>query len=338
MIEKTIFETDDEIKEYVKKTYGIVVNNVERLNRGSANIYSLNNNQYILKEFQSKYTKDEIDKEVVIINHLSGYNIKVPKYIKTLDNKYSDTYKSRTLIIQEFIPGYTLKNNEGTYEQTLECAEYYGKIVDSLKSLPIKLRESDISIWYSKDSFEKGINKINDLLKSIDSTDKYGKIIKKDLNDKLNMINQIRKLDFKDFSKMTIMNTHGDYSVRQFIYMNGKINAVIDFVSASKMPIAWELIRSYSYIDSDAKDGEFNLDTFIQYIKVFDKYVKLNKYDIENMVFIYLVQLLTSTYGYKEYLNNKNYELLKFGFFRTKLCRYLYNNHKIITNKLKGSL
>lgn len=28
---------------------------------------------------------------------------------------------------------------------------------------------------------------------------------------------------------MTVMNIHGDYSVLQFIYKDGKINAIIDF-------------------------------------------------------------------------------------------------------------
>lgn len=74
MIEETVF-TKEEIMNIVKTNYNIEVNQVEKLNRGSANLYSLNSNKYILKEFQSKYTKDEIDKEIAIINHLSKENI-----------------------------------------------------------------------------------------------------------------------------------------------------------------------------------------------------------------------------------------------------------------------
>ena len=43
---------------------------MKKLNRGSANLYSINENKYILKEFQTKYTKEEIDKKINIINHL----------------------------------------------------------------------------------------------------------------------------------------------------------------------------------------------------------------------------------------------------------------------------
>ena len=150
------------------------------------------------------------------------------------------------------------------------------------------------------------------------------------------MIKDISKENvFIDTKKLTIKNTHGDFNVLQFIYKNNHINSVIDFVSACKMPVVWELIRSYSYIDKNAQNGIFNLDTFTDYIKEFNKYVKLNEYDLKYMSYIYLIQLLSSTYGYKEYINNNvNVDLLKFGYFRTNICKYLFKNAENISNRL----
>lgn len=65
MIEETIF-TKEKVIEIVKKIYNIDVYQVEKLNRSSANIYSLNENKYILKEFETKYIKEEFDKEIII--------------------------------------------------------------------------------------------------------------------------------------------------------------------------------------------------------------------------------------------------------------------------------
>ena len=125
----------------------------------------------------------------------------------------------------------------------------------------------------------------------------------------------------------------------QFIYKDGKINAVIDFVSACKMPIVWEILRSYSYIDKDAKNGDFNINTMVDYVKKFNEYVKLNEFDIKYMSYLYLLQLLNSSYGYKQYINNKsNIELLNFAFLRTKICKYLFNNADLISQKLKEEL
>ena len=339
MLEQTVFENNEEIVEYLKNNYDLEVTNVTKIERGSANIYSLNNNEYILKEFQSKYSKKQIEKEIAVINHLRSYGIKVPEYIKTKKDTFDDIYKEKTIIIQKYIDGYTLESNEGNYEQTIECAKYYGRIVDALKTLPIELPDSDLSGWYSQENFDTSIKKHEDLLLMLDENNEIDKKIKNDLLEKIEMIKEVRLNDFEQMKNLTVLNTHGDYNVLQFIYKDGKINAVIDFVSACKMPVAWEIIRSYSYIDKDAINGEFNLDTFIEYVKTFNKYIKLNEYDIRFMSYIYLVQVLNSNFGYKQYLYNRdNIKLLNFGFFRTNLCRYLFKNARTISERLIAEL
>ena len=337
MIENTTFKDEKDIVLFVKNNYKLNIKSVEKLNRGSANIFLLDK-KYILKEFQSKYNKEQVDKEVVIINHLKSKGIKVPCYIKTISGEYSVVNNGKTIILQKFIDGYTLNNNEGNYDQTIECAETYGKIVCALKDLPINLDGGNIEEWFSKEKFEKGLNDHKKLLPLLDSNDEIEKKIIDDLNKKIDMINKVKDIDYCDVNKLTIMNSHGDYNVLQFIYKDGKINAVIDFVSACKMPIVWELIRSYSYIDRDAKNGEFNIKTFIKYIKTFNKYIKLNKYDIKNICYVYLVQILNSNFGYKQYIQNKNTDLLNFAFFRTNLCTYLFNNCELIQKRLEEEL
>ena len=339
MLENSVFTNKKEIINFVKEKYGINVTDIKIIDRGSANIYSLNKDEYVLKEFQSKYTKDEIEKEIIIINHLKKDDIKVPSYIKTINDTYYSLYKDKVIIIQKFIEGYTLNRNEGNYEQTIECAKVYGMIVKSLESLNILLPLNDLS--FSKENLTKGIEKHQKLLKLIDDKkDDETLKIKKNLEEKIDMLKDISKKNIViDTKKLTIKNTHGDFNVLQFIYKNNHINSVIDFVSASKMPVVWELIRSYSYIDKDVKNGIFNLDTFTDYIKEFNKYVKLNEYDLKYMSYIYLIQLLGSTFGYKEYINNnENIELLEFAYFRTNICKYLFKNAENISNRLIKSI
>lgn len=333
MIEESVF-TKEKILDIVKKHYDIDIYQVEKLNRGSANLYTLNDNRYVLKEFQSKYTKDEIDKEINIINHLKKDDIPVPEYIKTLNGEYSIIYKDRVIIMQKYIDGYTMESNTGDYHQMLESAEYLGKIVQSLELLDFDLPTNDITSWYSKETINEGIEKQQKLLGKI-SKETYPQIYK-DLSDKITMLEYVRdNLNFEDMSKLTVMNTHGDYSVLQFIYKERKINAIIDFVSACKMPIVWEVIRSYSYIDQKAKEGKIDIDNLVQYVKTFTNYVQLNEYDFKFMAYLYLVQLLTSTFGYKQYIaDNSKKNLLDFAYFRTNLCKYLFENAEKIANSL----
>ena len=101
------------------------------------------------------------------------------------------------------------------------------------------------------------------------------------------------------------------------------------------MPIVWEIIRSYSYIDPKAKDGKIDIDNLVEYVKVFANYVKLNKYDFKFMSYLYLVQLVASTFGYKQYIaDNSKTSLLDFAIFRTNLCRFLFRNAEQISNIL----
>lgn len=337
MIENSVLN-NEKIVELVREKYNIEINQITKLNRGSANLYSLNDNEYILKEFQSKYTRDEIEKEIKIINHLQKDNIPVPDYLKTIDGNYSFIYEEKVIIMQKFIAEYTIESNTANYNQVIESAEYLGKIVKSLSTLDFDLPNTDVSEWYSHKTINESIEKQKKLLEKVNKDEEPQ--IYEDLKCKIDMLIDVRdNFDFNDMNKVSVMNTHGDYSLLQFIYENEKINAIIDFVSACKMPIVWEIIRSYSYIDPEAKEGQININNLIDYTRTFSKYVLLNEYDLKYMSYLYLVQLLSSTFGYKQYIaDNSKKELLKFAYFRTKLCKNLYENADNITNALIDEL
>ena len=67
MLENSVLN-EELIKIIVANNYGIEVTSVNRINRGSANIYNLDN-KYILKEFSSDRSKESIEKEYNIIIH-----------------------------------------------------------------------------------------------------------------------------------------------------------------------------------------------------------------------------------------------------------------------------
>lgn len=339
MIEKTEF-TEDKIKEEVKKHYGLEIKDIEIINGGSANIYKLisnDNNKYILKEFQSKFSGKTILKEINIINFLRNKGLSVPEYVMCLDGKQYFEYNDKTVIIQKFIEGETKKNYSGDKNQLLESAKYLGIIVNYLEEYPYDdMFTCSIEKYTSDEIIDKSIIKHENLIPLAKEDIIHGKEIIKDLNDKIEMLKQIKKDGtYKKATNVTIKKTHGDYNVLQFIYdTNGKIKSIIDFVSAGEMPIVWEIARSYNYIDKDCKNGNFNIDNLVMYVKEYLKYSKLTKEDLKYLPYIYLVQVLSSTYGYKEYLKNGNIDLLHFGQERTNICRYLIKNAKKISEKL----
>lgn len=330
---------ENTIKKLLKENYKIDVSKVNKIDRGTANIFEIEskNKKYILKEFSEGRSEESVIKETNIINFLKNRNIKVPVYIKSKQDNFYIKFKNRIIILQEYVDGYTMENNTGDYKKVIESASILGKVTKELQNYIGLTEDGIIEKWFSKESLEKGITKIQDLRNKLNEDNPYRAVFEKDLEDKINMSIELKKnFKFDVINKLTIMNSHGDYSVQQLIYNDKGETTVIDFETAKKLPIIWEVMRSYSYIDKEAKNGELNIDTLVDYVKEFSKYIKLNKYDLKYAAQIYLLQIVSSPFGYKQY--NDDYEktgLLEFALFRTNLCRYLYKHSDEISLRLQ---
>lgn len=335
MIEQTKFN-NEEIKKILKQKYNLNIKSIQKINRGSANIFKIEtkDEKYILKEFQSKYNQKEIEKEVHVINHLKIKNLQVPEHLKNVDGTYMFDHQGNTCILEKYIEGDTIGKNTGNKEMLKESAKYLALIIKGLEDYPYDdLWNCNLDKYSDKETFSQSIQKYNQLIE-LSKGDKYEDIITKDLTDKIEMIKTILIKDLTQIKNVTVKATHGDYNVLQFIYEKEHIKAIIDFASAAKLPVVWEIIRSYSYLDKEAKNGKINIDNLVFYTKEYLKYEILNEYDLKYMPYIYLTQLLNSTYGYKQYLQNQNEELLKFRIERTNYCQTLFKDSDEISQKL----
>ena len=101
------------------------------------------------------------------------------------------------------------------------------------------------------------------------------------------------------------------------------------------MPVAWEIIRSFTYIDKESANGDLNIENLVDYTKKVMEYVTLNEYDLKWMPYFYLMQLVTSTFGYEQYIQNSNQkQLLDFAFWRCKMSVTLFNRLEEISSRL----
>ena len=190
----------------------------------------------------------------------------------------------------------------------------------------ILLEDIEEGNWYD---FEKNKLKLQEIIDMGNN-----EIVIQDLNEKINIMNNLN-MDLIDIDKISYYVSHGDFSYLQFIYEEEKVKAIIDFIRVKKLPIVWEIMRSYSYMDKNCKDGKINIDNLILYVKEFMKSVPLNKYDLKYMPYVYMCQLLRSTYGYKEVYKKDNNDILEFAHFRTELCKNIYDNLEEISKKLE---
>ena len=346
MIEESTF-SNVEIKKELYKKYGLKVNNIETVNKGTANIYKIraNNRDFILKEFQSKYSQSDVLKEINAIKYLKeNSKVPLPTYLKNNNNEFFFEHKGRVVVIQDFIEGNVFEKNTGSFEQLLESGYYLGQIIKGFEGYKI-YDEVNIMDWYSEKEFNKANKKYDEILKKLDDSEISTKI-KDDIVFKKQLLKELGKNEeLKGLSNITHKVSHGDYSSLQFIYNDEyKIKAIIDFIKVKKLPIIWEIARSYSYIDKEARNGIININNIVEYTKEVYKITNLNEYDLKYLPYVYLIQLARSTFGYSEYFkeNVKNKEeLLKFAFYRTNICKELYKKTNEISNELlelKGSI
>jgi aminoglycoside phosphotransferase len=337
-LEKTKL-TKEKIIEIVTNDYGLLGTiEINYINRGTANIFKItvDDKKYILKEFNSERTLKYIEKEINIINYLSTKGISVPKYLQLKNGEYHTNIEDRIIIMQEFIEGEILEDNEANYEQLIKSATLLGKLIKALEEYPDLEDEDIINQKFSKRYLLDSIEKIEIEKNKIKNNNEFKEKFIEDYELKIKMAEELSKtFDFEIMNKLTIKNTHGDYCNLQLIYNDRKEITVIDFEAAKRMPIIWDIMRSYCYMDKDAKDGKINIKNLKEYVREVNKYVQLNQYDLKYAAYIFLIQLTGSVFGYREY--NNNYEqknLLRFALFRTKICKDLYRNSNKISNEL----
>ena len=104
------------IKALINKNYGIEIMKIEKINRGTANIFKIKSNDkvYILKEFSEGRTEESVIKETNIINFLKEKGIDVPVYIKSKQNSFYIKFENRIIILQECIDAIQSTRDKGS--------------------------------------------------------------------------------------------------------------------------------------------------------------------------------------------------------------------------------
>ena len=99
---------ENTIKKLLKENYKIDVSKVNKIDRGTANIFEVESEdkKYILKEFSEGRSEESVIKETNIINFLKDRNIKVPVYIKSIQDNFYIKFENRIIILQEYVDGF----------------------------------------------------------------------------------------------------------------------------------------------------------------------------------------------------------------------------------------
>lgn len=337
-LERTVL-TDEIVTCILSQQYGIPFVSMEKLNIGSANCFRVydGNKYYFLKEFQSSFSENAVIQEAKLLEYLSVAGIPTTRFYKNLNNEFVFNYQNHIICLEEYIEGQAYDYNNLPIELLPQVGKMLGRLHQVLKDYPLPIDMSDK--WLTSFSAENMIAQYDALIKIAESkmNDKNSNQIIDDLQYKKQLA--IRCEEYKNYyNGVTYCSTHGDYQGCQLIFENGEIKAVIDFSSASCLPVTWEIMRSFVQSSNYCKtNAKVDIKAFCEYVQEYLKFSSLTKTDMVAMPYVYLFQLARSKYGYPQYLNSDSEDkegLLQFAFWRTKMCREVENNAESISNEL----
>ena len=337
-LEKTVL-SERIVSELLSKHYGKTLVTMQKLKLGTANCFRVfdGSKNYFLKEFQSSFTESAVVQEAKLLEFLSDADIPTARFYKTLSHEFVIKYQNHIICLQEYIEGQAYSYNDMPPQLLPQVGKMLGKLHRALKEYPLPIDMSDE--WLDSFSAEKVMQQYDALIKIAEGKvdDRNTMRIIEDLQYKKQLA--IRCEEYrKYYNGITYCTTHGDYQGCQIIFEKEKIKAVIDFSSASCLPVTWEIMRSFvqsSYYCIN--NATVDIDAFCGYVREYLSFSPLTEVDMIAMPYVYLFQLARSKFGYPQYLNSDSEDregLIQFAFWRTKMCREVEKNAEAISNQL----
>lgn len=341
-------ERQDVLSKFIKDTWNVEPKGIVEISEGSAKCFVIEaeNDKFFFKIYQEKFDRSTLENEILVCGYLIQKGFTVSCFIESINNKYIETFCDSLCTLQKYIEGDTVRKFEVSKARLMDSIRVLANLNTALEDLPVQLPIGFDQEWFLEWSADSVIKRYRNLLQKLDVNDEYYPRITEDFESKCGMIERFDPNSF-DFSSLTVENTHGDYNVLQLIFERDKVKAVIDFASCARLPVSWEIIRSYTLSSPECRHGNMDVDGFVSYVREYMKVKKLCRSDLELMPYFYLYSLLRSTFGYKSYIekrknniavNEKDWNALEFAFWRTSMCKWLFDNADELSFKLKSML
>lgn len=287
-----------------------------------------NDGKYVVK-YPALSEINHPEREPALCEYLNRQGIPACQFLRNRKGEFLTADETgRQFHVQRFIAGKMYELNEAPDWLLTESARMLGKIHTALRDyheLPTGIG-ADFFRFMTPDralrSYQKSLMTAEDLNDAA---------LIADLKYRIGLMERFPAYEF-DLEKLTCCATHGDYSISQLLCGDGKINAVIDWTTACVHPVVWEIMRSYVYAATSCKDGQIDMEEFINYVAAYREYAPLNAYDLSSMVWLFYYQIAVCDY-YGQYFTStadNRHIYLHQAVFSTKLLRWLEKHGEML--------
>ncbi|MDF2542463.1 MAG: kinaselike protein [Herbinix sp.] len=232
-----------------------------------------------------------MENEGHITEYLLNNDISVARLLKANNGMYHIETDNLQFHIQEYIQGETLRVNTAPSWFIEKSAHLIGKIHYALNNYS-ELKTSFGLDFFNDDNVNGSIRYYSEMLNEANKQKDDSLIYA--LEERLKHLKRISTFVI-DVDKLTYSNSHGDFHIGQIITNNENLT-VIDWTSASKLPICLEVITSYVTSDPECKSGQIDSNRLKRFIDNYSKYFSLSSYDVEIMPYLLYYQQLMCHY------------------------------------------
>jgi len=238
-------------------------------------ILRTNKGKYILK-LMSNVNLKTMKQQLELIDFLYKKGIPVVKNIANNDGKEIIRYKRKNIVIQKFV--------EGSHPERLSD-KLIKDIAKNIGKMHKILLKSKI----------KGIDKKNHTYKRKDLSGSIKEPIVKELQNEL-----FKNLGRINQQKLRKTRIHGDISEVNLLVKNNKLKAIVDWDDSDYNSIVYEIaiFLAHSFVRSET----IYRDKIRLFLRVYQKYVKLNDEEKKALYFLIKYRLIGVLYWYLKYI------------------------------------
>ena len=325
----------EQLRMRLYKLYDIEIETMETSENGAGGLtyfVTADGRKYVVK-YPTDNEMNHPEMEIKVCETLLKKGIPACRFIPNKNGKMLSTDENgRRFTVQHFYEGVTYGYNEAPGNMQKESAVLLAKVHEAMKDIegiPVGIG-SEFFVYrkpeYMKDTY------IHTLQQAVDNGDND---IAEAIRSNMRIVGSMPDYEF-DINKFSCGNTHGDYMFSQLIWLDDKVNGVVDWTCACKHPYVWELVRSYVFMAPEVSQGEINIAALIRYIADYMEFGTLNSYDIENAgkLFYYFLAVCNFYGQYYDSISNNRYIYLKQADMSARLLVWFEKHINELNEKL----
>ncbi|MBP0983683.1 MAG: DUF2087 domain-containing protein [Oscillospiraceae bacterium] len=325
----------EQLRMRIYKLYDIEIQTMETSENGAGGLtyfVTAGDNKYVVK-YPTDNEINHPEMEIKVCEMLLTKGIPACRFSSNKHGKMLSTDENgRRFTVQHFYEGITYDYNEASENMQKASAVLLAKVHKAMKdmeNIPIGIGSDFLA--HRKPEYMKN-SYIDTLQQAINNGDND---IANAIRSNMRIVESMPAYEF-DINKFSCGNTHGDYMISQLIWLDDKINGIVDWTCACKHPYVWEIVRSYVFMAPEVKQGEINIEALIRYIAEYMEYNPLNTYDIENAgkLFYYFLAVCNFYGQYYDSISKNRYIYLKQADMSSRLLAWFEKHIDELNEKL----